>query len=575
MMVRIDYKEQLYLPGLETWRDYFSPRKQELLLKSWAETFRVFILPNLPVSEVAKFYSASMGRKTKELYSIIGLVILQTIFDVTDAEAIRRFGFDQEWHFALECFKDEDQLICQKTLYTMRDIIAENDLASTIFENVTDIMVKALKIDVSKQRLDSVHVNSNMTKMGRVRLIARAIINFLRNLKRRHFDQFEIMISQEMKDKYLKKSSDSYFNQIKPSESRFHLRELADDANFLLIVFQAEAEVSNMNTFKMLCRIFSEQCRVEDNQVIVRKPKEISSGSVQNPSDPDAGYDAHKGQGYQTQLLESYKTAEDRKGIDGNKPDMILYAETESADKHDSNALESAVKEIFERGLYCDILLTDAAYGGTRNVEFAQEYGARLVAPIYGTKSEGNNDSFEFDRKTYEVTACPAGKKPDKIKHYNELSITVTWYEETCSNCSFSEECPTKKCPKGRSYHYEKKSIKCHFRREYENTDAFREEYRYRSGIEATNSRFISMTYARRSRYRGLTMMIFSQKLKALGINMFRITKYNKDGGIFGYLIEHLTQIFVFENLQPPKTKYMARYFRKRGFSPVLINFVY
>jgi len=29
----------------------------------------------------------------------------------------------------------------------------------------------------------------------------------------------------------------------------------------------------------------------------VKSPKEVSSASLQNPSDPDAGYSGHKGQG--------------------------------------------------------------------------------------------------------------------------------------------------------------------------------------------------------------------------------------------------------------------------------------
>ena len=45
-------------------------------------------------------------------------------------------------------------------------------------------------------------------------------------------------------------------------------------------------------------------------------PKEIASSSLQNHSDPDAGYDAHKGQGYQVQVMElivSLPTSRSRK----------------------------------------------------------------------------------------------------------------------------------------------------------------------------------------------------------------------------------------------------------------------
>lgn len=46
----------------------------------------------------------------------------------------------------------------------------------------------------------------------------------------------------------------------------------------------------------------------------VRKNKEIASSSLRNPSDPDAGYDAHKSKGYQVQLAETYTAAADEGG---------------------------------------------------------------------------------------------------------------------------------------------------------------------------------------------------------------------------------------------------------------------
>ncbi len=63
-----------------------------------------------------------------------------------------------------------------------------------------------------------------------------------------------------------------------------------------------------MHSFKLLERVLNEQCNVSDDgkQVEVKKPKEIPSDSLQNPSDPDATYSGHKGQGYQVQVMETY-----------------------------------------------------------------------------------------------------------------------------------------------------------------------------------------------------------------------------------------------------------------------------
>jgi len=529
MMIKIKNKEQLEIVGLEDWRNGYSLKKIALLEKSWALVFREYILPYIPVKSIKKFYSDKTGRNSKELYSTIGAVILQQFFDLSDAETVEKLAFDQQWHVALDCFDEEDQVMCERTLFSMRTHISEENLADKIFAIATDVMVETLQIDVSKQRLDSVHVNSNMACLGRIRILHRGIVKFLRNLKKKHPKVFNSLISEDLIENYLTRDADSCFNIIKPSERESNLQNHAEDLYGLIQSFLKNKKVSNMNSYKLLCRIFDEQCTVGDNKVMAKKPKEVPSDSVQNPSDPDAGYDGHKGQGYQTQLMESCQAKEDKESSEPTKPDIILHAETESADKHDSNALEPAIKDVTERGHQCEKLLADAAYGGTKNTEKAEEYEVELISPTLGRTSEKQHEKFCYNADTYEVTACSAGKKPDELKHNNKHSITAIWYGPTCAGCPNLDKCPTIECTrgrKGRKHYYTIGSMKCHFRREYEKSKEFIEQYKLRSGIEATNSRFISMTGGRRSRYRGLKKMRFSQKLKALAINMYRVTKY-------------------------------------------------
>jgi hypothetical protein len=46
-------------------------------------------------------------------------------------------------------------------------------------------------VDPEKQRLDSVHIRSNMRKLGRIRIFSQTILKFLVNLKRHHRDLFD------------------------------------------------------------------------------------------------------------------------------------------------------------------------------------------------------------------------------------------------------------------------------------------------------------------------------------------------------------------------------------------------
>ena len=520
----------MYLPGCEPWRHIYSPKKLNLLENSWADVFRVHILPLLPAQQISELYSLYHGRPTKEIYTVIGAVVLQQFFDLTDPKTVKELAFNEQWHFALECFDNDDQIISEKTLWTMRDQLVKLGLSNLIFVLITDHLIKYFDVDVSKQRLDSVHVHSNMARLGRIRILSRTLIRFLKNLKRQNIELFTAEISSEMIKKYLKRSKDSYFGQVKPSESEHTLQVLAEDIYSLISTFSTEETVSQMTSFRLLLRVFGEHCDVGTGLVQVKPSKEVSSDSVQNPSDPDAGYDGHKGQGFQTQLLETYSTEDDRENQKENNAvpllNLITYVETESADKHDSHALEPALKDMKERGHEVEKVLADTSYGSNKNIKNAEENGVAVIAPISGKPSQNRFETFELDPVTLEIKSCLAYKNPDEVKHNKTGSTTVIWSESTCENCPFADICPTQECKKGRKFYYTEDSAISFLRRQYEESIDFKDEYRYRSGIEATNSRFIHMTGVRRSRYRGLEKMKFGQKLKTLAINVFRTAKY-------------------------------------------------
>ena len=45
-----------------------------------------YILCELPVYKVAPYFSDGMGRPTKELYTALGVLVLQQMLDLTDEE---------------------------------------------------------------------------------------------------------------------------------------------------------------------------------------------------------------------------------------------------------------------------------------------------------------------------------------------------------------------------------------------------------------------------------------------------------------------------------------------------------
>ena len=184
--------------GMESWQGYFTKEKRAILNKSWAGTFRNYILPNLPIVELSKNYSQTMGRPTKDLLTAMGASILQQIFDLTDEETREQLAFNQQWHFALETYNPEEHLFSEKTLWTVRHHLTKDEIGQSIFNEVTGKLAERFKVDTSKQRMDSVHVYSNMARLGRVRLIAKTITKFLRNFKRHFPLEYETVICEKL-----------------------------------------------------------------------------------------------------------------------------------------------------------------------------------------------------------------------------------------------------------------------------------------------------------------------------------------------------------------------------------------
>ena len=396
--------------------DHLGSRRRKLLEQSWAPIFRKEILPQLPVKQLTPYYSEQTGAPTKELHAMLGLMLLQQTFDLTDKEAVEQFAFNLGWHHALGIDDDSDQsaYVSERSLWTMRHLLTEHGLFQALFEIPTTQLARLCGVAPSLQRLDSVHIFSNMRHLGRIGLFVRTLKKFLHNLKRQApgnsgFGKLEKALS----DRYLCKQEAALFSMVKPSETTRTLQTLAQDLLVIVRCFQDDLKVTSMSSYKLLLRLLAEQCLVGNDEgggekITIRPNKEIACDSLQNPSDPDAGYDGHKGQGYQVQIAETYRTAENEPALS-----LITHVAVESAAQHDSGALLPAIEGAQQLGLPPKKTLADTAYGSDENHQQAAKLGVELIAPVPGKKPQTElslaDFSFSDDEK---VSACPQGQVP-------------------------------------------------------------------------------------------------------------------------------------------------------------------
>lgn len=518
-MIKVKNPNQLDI--FDPW-DFLTPKRRQMLDAGWPGLFREHILPSIPVNKISKYFDATFGRPTKELYSMMGALILQQLFDLTDEETVQQYAFNIQWHYSLNICEETDaaKYISLKTLWNNRNIAAQNNLEEDIFKAGTEKLAQVFKVNIDKQRIDSVHIKSNMRRLGRIGIFSQSIHKFLGNLKRSHQDRFDT-IDDKITDKYLTQDSLGCFSRVKPSESRKTLTEVSKDLFDLVQHFKGCPEVTLMYSYKLLERVLKEQCNLtddKDNPVELKKPEQIVSDSLQNPSDPDATYSGHKGQGYQVQVMETFCDDEEKKKESLN---LITHVDVEPAHRSDANALIPAIESTEKQDLKPKELTADSLYGSDDNSERAKEHDVELIAPTMGTAKGDNLSLADFQVSSEgEVLACPRGQAPEKIKKRKRVSIGFA--SQHCQNCPDLSKCPVKKGRKLYYLRFTDKEMRIADRRRYEHSEEFKDRYRWRAGVEGTISEYDRRTGVKHLRVRGHKAVRFSATLKALGINIFR-----------------------------------------------------
>ena len=169
----------------DRWSD-FGEKRRLLLERSWAGVFRDHLLDELPVDELCRHLDDRLGRPSKDLHVVIGVLLLQQLHDLSDAATVEALAFNMTWHYALDVRGEADSYFCEKTLRNYRRLFIAQGLDELLFRHLTDRLVSAFGVDTSRQRMDSTALRSAMRALTRLGIVVETISKFVRELERRH-----------------------------------------------------------------------------------------------------------------------------------------------------------------------------------------------------------------------------------------------------------------------------------------------------------------------------------------------------------------------------------------------------
>jgi hypothetical protein len=527
---------QQKLFGVDT---QLSPSLRSRIESSWAYLFKLEVLPILLKNEdrYALLYGQT-GRPNFSVARLLGLCLLQELNDLSDQQALDTFSFDLRWRYALEVSEDEDYL-SRRSLVEFRRRLAAQDpemkLVRKIFDQIRDCAIQRLGLSASNQRLDSTHIISNIRIRGRLTLFADTLVLFLKSLDGAQFSRVPKAIQE-----WHASEPEGWFG-LGPAAQKVKVQELAQYVYELILLFDQDNEVKSREPYQLLHRLFSEQCELVDGDseqepsYKVQVKTKTEGATLQSPYDPDASY-GHKGAGYSVHITETCHNSD--------KPEIITDYEVHGASRSDIGKTLSVIERLDTAGLKPETLFADGGYPSVPSALKVKEQGVEFMAPVNRSRLSEDimgRDRFRFDSDGF-ATECPMGHPP--IDHRTlsgnnttRRSLHAIFDGDVCRSCKMLDRCPVR-TPNHRHPGCQARDTVGDFRLEItpeirlrderyslQQTTAWKDRYKIRSGIEATNSELKRSHGLGKLRVRRAAKVCFAVACKVMACNIKRWAK--------------------------------------------------
>ena len=412
-----------------------------MLEKSWAQAFSDHIFTRINEHIFTPLYSEKTNsRPNAPVNVVVGALILKDFTNLTDGEITEACEFDFRYQYALHTTSFEDQPVSERSLSRFRSRLAAyelttgEDLLHRCFTDMAEDMRKYMEISPSIKRMDSMMIESNIRKMGRLELLYTCLSNLVKELHRD--GKVELLDGLEHYAQPDDRNRVIYHEQDVPQADR--LQKVIDDASQLLP--KCKEEYADSEDYQLLERAILEQTKKDDDGRNIPKGKGdgMDSSSLQNPSDPDATFRSKAGKdhrGYAANITET---------VDVNGSLITDY-------QYDVNTRSDVdfLRETIENADHSDrvtLMTADGAYASEELERLAEEKNILIVTT--GLRGRGPREiltQFKLSDDRHTVLECPEGYVPKASSYIHQSnSIRVSFPRCCCENCPHQQECNAK-----------------------------------------------------------------------------------------------------------------------------------
>jgi transposase len=384
-----------------------------------------------------------------------------------------------------------------------------------------------------KQRTDSTHVLGAVRLLNRLELVGETLRATLEDLATVAPEWLQSWVPPQWIERYGRRIEEGRLPKGEAARQQYAEQVGADGVSLLARVQQAETPevVCALASLQELDIVWRQQFVQQEGTVRLRNKDDLPPNAERHdsPYDPEVRYSTKRDLhwiGYKVHLTES---------CEPEQVAAITHVETTYAPVTDVEMLPTIHEALSATGLPPAAHYVDAGYMDVALLLREQELrGIRLVGPVrpdprwQAQQHTGYDASqFVFDWQAKQAT-CPQGHHSAcwterTEKRSGRPIVAVQFAKATCQQCPARAACTrAQSLPRQVTVHPQAQHEALQQARLYQQTEAFRQDYAHRAGVEGTISQGVCAFGLRQARYLGLAKTHLQELGTATAINLCR-----------------------------------------------------
>jgi hypothetical protein len=501
---------------------------QEKLREHWSGTFYRTVFTKIREYKFSEIYDPFIGRSNFPVNILVSLEILKEMEGLTDIQLMERYQFDLGFRNAMGLEDINQMQMAPRTLYYFRSAIAEVELnkgynlLEIVFTELRDRIIKVFGIKTDIQRGDSFLIGANIKKMGRLMLFHKALSNLVKTLLK-----WEIPVEEAVL-KAVSDDEDNYLYQLQKEEYQNKTIWLAEKLYEVIIRNFWKPGLRKEKSFRQAVRLLREQCKVKEDlkKLELKTGREISSGSMQNPSDDEATYRKKNGEkyhGFKAQAIETCNPENPFQVVTDIKVDKNNVDDSEMLIEQLNKIPEAIKPEVFigDGGLITEKVREET--GSEKEIKLVQT-GIRGIE-FNRLKNRIGLEEFQKDENGH-ITGCPEGQNPKSEGVDKHQNIVVNFNPKVCELCCRNKDCPVSLTAKqSRLVLNERLKALDTLRIEINKSD-YKEYEKLRPEVEGLMNLLKDKYLSGRILFRGLAKVSSRIFLRGIAVNFKRVVGY-------------------------------------------------